>query len=107
MRHAERTKILIHLIDISGAEGRDPLNDYEKINHEIREYSDRLFFKDRIVVANKIDAPEASGHLKRFKKKYQEKILAVSALNKTGLEELLKFVRSILCRENSRVRSSV
>ncbi len=107
LKHAERTKILLHVIDMSGTEGRDPLDDFEKINYELQEYSDELFFKYKILVANKMDVPEAAAHLKKFKRKYknQGKIFAISALHKEGLEELVEFVRSILCRENFQERS--
>ena len=99
LRHAERTTILLHVIDMSGSEGRDPREDYEKINHELKEYSDRLFFKDRILVANKMDLPEAKENLKRFKRKYKEKIFSISALEKKGLEKLVEALKEILCRE--------
>lgn len=102
LRHAERTKILVHVIDMAGSEGRDPLDDYKKINHELKEYSDILTVKDRIVVANKMDLPEAKEHLKSFKKKYRkEKIIPISALEKQGLDELVKTIKEILCREPS------
>lgn len=101
LRHAERTKILVHVIDMAGSEGRDPLNDYEKINHELQEYGGRLFSKNKIMVANKMDLPDATHHLKRFKKRYKEKIIAVSASEKKGLDELVETIRNILCSENS------
>ncbi len=101
MKHAERTKILLHLIDMSGSEGRDPLEDYEKINFELQSYSDELFFKNKIVVANKMDLETAAVHLKRFKRKYkQEKIFPVSALEKKGLETLVCFIGELLCQES-------
>jgi len=100
LRHAERTKILVHLIDMAATEGRDPLDDYEKIKYELEEYSEELTFKHKIVVANKMDLPEAQEHLKRFKKKYKEDIIAVSASEKTGLNELVKAIRKLLCQEN-------
>ena len=96
LRHAERTKILLHMIDMGANEGRDPIEDYEKINDEIREYSGSLFFKNAIIAANKMDLPEAKENLKRFKKKYKEKIFPISAVNKTGLTELVDHVRSVL-----------
>lgn len=100
LKHAERTKILLHLIDMAGTEGRDPLEDYEKINHELQEHSEKLFSKYRIVVANKMDLTEAAGHLKRFQKRYKEDMLQISALEKKGLDHLITAIREILCREN-------
>ena len=98
LRHAERTNILLHMIDMAGTEDRDPLDDYAKLEHELREYSDQLIAKHKVVVANKMDLPAAAEHLKRFKKKYKkEKIFPVSSLNKEGFEPLLKRLQDILC----------
>jgi GTP-binding protein len=105
LRHAERTKILLHVLDMAGTEGRDPLEDYEKIEHELTEYSENFVFKRKIVVANKMDLPAAADHLKRFKKKYkQEEIVPVSSLEKKGLETLVDLMRDTLCKENSQGR---
>ena len=101
LRHAERTKILLHFIDMSGIEGRDPLDDYEKINHELFEYSDHFSVKNRIVVANKMDLDGAEENLKRFREKYDEEIIPISAEIKTGIEELIEEIRGLLCQENS------
>ena len=97
LRHAERTKILVHLVDISGSEGRDPLDDYKKINHELVSYSDQLNLKHKVLVANKMDLPGAEENLKRFKKKYRkQKIIPISAIKKEGLKELLKEISDLL-----------
>jgi len=101
LRHAERTKILLHVVDMAGSEGRDPLEDYAKLDYELKAYSEEFTFKHRIIAANKMDLPRAAGHLKRFKKKYQEKIIPVSALKKEGLTDLVGCVRDLLCQENS------
>lgn len=104
LRHAERTKMLVHVVDMAGSEGRDPLDDYKKINHELDEYSEAFEGKDRIVVANKMDLPQAENHLKRFKKKYKDiEILSVSALERKGLEKLVYAIKEKLCTGNSRV----
>ncbi|MBL8013477.1 MAG: GTPase ObgE [Candidatus Omnitrophica bacterium] len=100
LKHVERTKILAHIIDMSGSEGRDPLDDYKKINGELSEYSQDLSEKIKVVVANKMDLPESANHLKRFKRKYKEKIFAISAKDKTGLDDLVGHLRATLCREN-------
>ena len=98
LRHAERTKILLHMIDMAGTEGRDPLDDYAKLEHELREYSDQLIAKHKVVVANKMDLPAAAEHLKRFKKKYKkEKTFPISSLNREGFEPLIKRLQDILC----------
>src|SRR3989344_5315446 len=98
LRHAERTKILLHMIDMAGTEGRDPLDDYAKIEHELKEYSDQLMSKHKVVAANKMDLPAAAEHLKRFRKKYKkEKVFAISSLNKEGFEPLIQRLQDILC----------
>lgn len=102
LKHAERTKILVHLIDMAGSEVRDPLLDYEVIKNELMAYSDQLSFKHRIVVANKMDLPEASKHLKRFKRKYKVEILAVSAQDNKGLDMLVEKIRALLVAEKKR-----
>src|SRR5262249_16955246 len=91
-------KILIHLIDMAGSEGRDPVDDYEKIKNELELYSDKLTFKERIVVANKMDLPDATENLKRFKAKYKEKIFEVSALENEGLDKLVKALYKALTK---------
>jgi len=92
LRHAERTKILVHVIDMAGVEGRDPLEDYKQITYELCEYSEELDAKYKIIVANKMDLPEAENNLKRFKKKYGKNIISVSNLEKQGLKELVHTV---------------
>jgi GTPase len=102
LRHAERTKILVHVVDMAGSEDRDPLDDYVKIIHELEAYSDTLGVKHRIVVANKMDLPEAEKNLKRFKRKYKKiEVLPISAQEKQGLDDLVLKIKTILCEENS------
>src|SRR5699024_7699654 len=67
LRHIERTRLIVHIIDISRAEGRDPYDDYMKINEELSKYDDLLMEKKQIVVANKMDMPNANEHLEAFK----------------------------------------
>ncbi len=98
LKHAERTKILVHVVDMAGSEGRDPLEDYKIINNEIKQYGDILVFKQKFVVANKMDLPEAAENLKRFKKKFKlEDVIPISALEKDGLDKLLEQMKRILC----------
>lgn len=66
LKHVERTKILIHVIDISGSEGRDPVEDFYKINEELINYNKRLSHKKQIIFANKIDIPGSEDNLKRL-----------------------------------------
>ncbi len=101
LRHAERTKVLVHLIDMAGSEGRDPLDDYKKINYELKAYAEELFYKHKIVVANKMDLDGAQENLKRFKKKHRIKIIPISAIEKEGLTELVEKIKDLLCKEHS------
>jgi len=96
LRHVERTKILLHLIDMAGFEGRDPLEDYKAINKELKDYSKEVYDKPQIIVANKMDLESAGVNLERFKKAIKKKIYPISALNKEGLEELIEAIRKRL-----------
>ncbi len=100
LRHAERTKVLVHVIDMAGSEGRNPIDDYEKINHELASYGDVLMTKPVILVANKIDLSESRNYLVQFKKKIQKEVFLVSALAGQGLEELKHAIKVVLCSEN-------
>jgi GTP-binding protein len=96
LRHVERTKILIHLIDIAGFEGRDPIQDYRTINKELENYSKAVYKKPQLIVANKMDLEGAISNLARFKKIIRKKVYPISALRKQGLEELIEAVRKRL-----------
>lgn len=98
LRHTERTKILVHLIDMAATEGRDPWEDYEKITQELRLYSDELALKPCILVANKMDLPAAEENLGRFRQKYPGEIVAVSALENKGVEVLVEKIGDILLK---------
>lgn len=89
LRHAERTKALIHLIDMAATDGRDPVNDYYAINNELKLYKEEFLKKPVIVAANKMDLPQAKDNLCRFKELVHIKVIPVSAKEKTGLKELL------------------
>jgi len=80
---------LIHLIDMPGFDGRDPLEDYKNINLELKKYGKSVSRKPQIICANKMDLPGAEKNLKRFKSAVRRKIYAISALKKENLEELL------------------
>ena len=92
LRHVERTRILVHVIDMSGFEARDPLEDYRKINTELKNYSKNVWGKTQIIVANKMDLPGAAENLGRFRKTFKKRIVAISALKKEGLEELIEAI---------------
>ncbi|EAA0093348.1 GTPase ObgE [Listeria innocua] len=91
LRHIERTRVIVHVIDMSGSEGRVPYEDYMAINNELEQYNLRLMERPQIIVANKMDMPDAEENLKEFKTKIAEDIpvFPISAVTKTGLRELL------------------
>lgn len=90
LRHIERTKVLLHLIDMAGFEGRDPIDDYRTINKELKEYGDSVYKKLVIIAANKMDLEGAKQNLARFRKAFKKKVYPISALNRQGLEELIE-----------------
>ena len=97
LRHAMRTKILAHVIDIGAFEGRDPIEDYKKIRTEIDVYNEKLKNKKEIIIANKMDLPNAKENLEKFKKVYPNlSVYEISAQNKEGLEPLLKHIADLL-----------
>lgn len=91
LRHVERTRILLHVLDIAGSEGRDPLQDWEAINHEMELYNPVLKERKQIIVANKMDLTGAEENLKRLQKALKDKheIFPVSAITGKGLQELM------------------
>ncbi|WP_226667217.1 GTPase ObgE [Metabacillus litoralis] len=91
LRHIERTRVIVHVIDMSGLEGRDPYEDYLTINAELKEYNMRLTERPQIIVANKMDMPDSEENLAEFKKKLDDdvKIFPASAVTREGVRELL------------------
>lgn len=99
LRHIERTRLLIHVVDISGIEGRDPIDDFEKINNELRLYSEKLASKPQIVAANKIDIMQDEENYKRFKAEMDKrnlKLFKISAATNQGLKELMLYAAELL-----------
>jgi GTP-binding protein len=92
LRHVERTKLLLHVIDASGQEGRDPVEDFYKINDELKQYSDKLSEKEQIIVLNKLDLPDALDNVERIKKEFSDEfeIIEVSAATGNNLDLLKK-----------------
>lgn len=91
LRHIERTRVIVHVIDMAAVEGRDPFEDYLTINKELKEYNLRLTERPQIIVANKMDMPDAEENLKKFKEQLDEDypIFPISALTRQGLRDLL------------------
>lgn len=97
LKHAMRTRILAHIIDMGSSEGRDPIQDFKIIRNEINNYSEKLARKKEIVIANKMDLPEAENNLKNFKKAFPDlKVFPVSAINNDGISELLNEVANMI-----------
>ena len=92
LRHVERTKVLLHVVDVSGMEGRDPIDDFNKINKELEAYSAKLAKRTQLVVANKMDMPDSPANFEKLKAYVESKgyeIMAVSAVTGAGLKELM------------------
>lgn len=91
LRHIERTRVILHVIDMSGSEGRDPFEDYQVINKELESYKYDLLQRPQIIVANKMDLPDAVDQLELFKEQLTEDvpIVPISAYTKENLQELL------------------
>jgi GTP-binding protein len=99
LRHIERTKILIHVVDISGIEGRDPIEDFEKINDELGLYSEKLLGKAQIVAANKSDLTADEENYKRFEDEMDSRgyrVFKISAATGMGLKELMLYTAELL-----------
>lgn len=99
LRHIERTKMLIHVVDVSGNEGRDPIEDFEKINEELKLYSERLLTLPQIVAANKIDLQSGRENYPDFEKEIKKRgydVYPISALTKEGIDKLLDKTIEIL-----------
>ena len=98
LRHIERTRMLCHVVDISGCEERDPIEDFQKINAELKEYSEVLAKLPQVIVCNKCDVYGAEENLKAFKKKYgrKYKIYPITAVTGEGTRELIEGILSKL-----------
>jgi GTPase len=95
LRHIERTKLLLHLIDISSASGRDPVSDYEIINKELKAHDAQLADRPQIVVATKMDAMDEPGRLDRLQQRAKEDgkvFAAISSVTNRGVQDLLNLV---------------
>lgn len=100
LRHIERTRLLIHVVDISGLEGRDPIEDFKKINEELKKYNVKLWDRPQIVVANKCDMLYDESVYENFKKAVQEmgynKVFKMSAATSKGIEAVMQEASKLL-----------
>ena len=101
LRHVERTKLLLHVVDVSGIEGRNPIEDFDTINNELKLYSEKLAQKRQIVLANKSDIPGFEENYEAFKKEMEDRgytVFKISAATKAGISEVLKYTYEILSK---------
>ena len=99
LRHVERTKAILHVVDVSGVEGRDPIDDFIKINQELEKYSDKLSQRVQVVAANKVDLVYDNEKVEEFVSFIEEqgyKCFVISAATGKGVDELMKYVTEIL-----------
>ena len=99
LRHVERTRLLLHVLDVAGTEGRNPVDDFNKINEELKKYSEKLASRKQIIVANKIDSMQDEENFKALEKLAKEnemEIYKISAVTGEGLNELFNHVAEII-----------
>lgn len=92
LRHIERVRLIVHVVDISGIEGRDAYEDYLTINKELESYSSKLASLEQIIVANKCDLLENDEKIKEFEQKVGQKVVRLSAVSNSGTKELLDII---------------
>ena len=97
LKHVERTKVIAHVIDMGCVEGRNPVEDYKMINKELEDFNKKLLKKPQIIIANKMDLPEAKDNLEKFKKEIKDiKIFEVSAFTNKGLTKVVDYLEELL-----------
>lgn len=97
LRHVERTRIIVHVIDMAGTEGRDPYEDYLRIHEELKLYNAKLEERPQVIAANKMDLPEAEEHLAKFKTHLPDvPVYPISAVTRQGVNELMYALADML-----------
>jgi GTP-binding protein len=99
LRHVERNRMLLHVVDVAGVDGRDPVEDFEKINEELRLYDPKLAERPQVVAANKTDLPQGMENLERFRSAVEAKgykVFPISAASNTGVMELMQYIAAQL-----------
>lgn len=97
LRHVERTKVIVHVIDMGAVDGRDPVEDFRVIEHELAQYDETLESRPRLVAANKMDLPNATEHLEKFREEYPDlEIFPISGATHQGLDPLLRRMADML-----------
>ena len=96
LKHIERTKIIAHIIDMSASEGRDPYEDYLIIRKELEKFSPKLLSKKEVIIANKMDLPSARENLINFKKKINQEVYEISAINNQNLDTIINVLGKLV-----------
>jgi len=96
LKHIERTRVIAHVIDMGATEGRDPYEDYVTINNELKAFNPKILEKPQIIIANKMDMPDALGNLEIFKSKVNDKIYPIKAITNDGLKEVIEELANML-----------
>lgn len=97
LRHIERTRVIIHVVDISGSEGRDPIEDFHLINAELNDYNSKLLRRPQVIALNKFDLPQSRENYELFKKAIKNvPMFPISAFTKEGVSDLLYKVADVL-----------
>ena len=96
LRHIERTRVIAHVIDMSGSEGRDPYEDYLTIRKELGDFNKKILDKPEIIIANKMDMPGADRNLEKFKEKLDVTIYPIEAISNKGLNEVVNKLADML-----------
>ncbi len=99
LRHVERTRILLHFVDVSGCEGRDPVEDFHIINSELKNYSEKLAEKPQVIIANKMDIPSFEENYERFKARMEDEgftVIPISAATHKGIDEVINYTSRML-----------
>ncbi|MDO4743912.1 MAG: GTPase ObgE [Clostridia bacterium] len=99
LRHVERTRVLLHFVDVSGCEGRDPVEDVHIINNELKRYSEKLAEKPQVIIANKMDIPSFEENYAKFKAQMEDEgytVMAISAATHKGIDDVINYAWKML-----------
>ncbi|MBM7623110.1 GTPase ObgE [Sporohalobacter salinus] len=110
LRHLERTKVILHVLDVSGFEGRDPIEDFEVINEELEKFNSKLSQRPQIVAANKMDLPAAKENIDEVKKELEKEgyeVFPISAVTGQGIDELIKAVDKLVQKTEEAVETEI
>jgi len=110
LRHVERTKLILHIVDAAAVEGRNPVDDFHKINFELKKYNEKLAARTQILVANKVDLPQAQENLSALEKLAADndmKFFAISAVTRQNVKELVNYIGEWLDKHGKDVESII